>query len=52
MTVSLNVLYSDEAIAEVKKFLNSRDFYLNTDGTLAFSCATDTVKEVLQYMTN
>lgn len=52
MTVSLNVVYFDESIDEVKKFLNSKDYYLNTDGTLAFSCATDTVKEVLQYMTN
>ena len=52
MVLSLTTVYSDEAISEIKKFLNSKEYYLNTDGTLAFSCATDTVKEVLEYMTN
>lgn len=50
-TVSLNIVYSDEAIAEVHKLLGSRNFYLNTSNKIAFSNSTDTMNYVVQNMT-
>lgn len=50
-TCSLNVVYSDEAKAEVKKCLNSRKYYVGVNGRMNFSAATDTVDYVLASMT-
>lgn len=51
-TGSLNIVYSDEAIEEADKYLGSRRYYVGTDGKISFSCATDTVKYVLQNLTS
>ena len=50
-TASLNVVYSDEAIAEVDKLLSSKKFYVGTDGRIAFSSGTDTVRYLLTNIT-
>lgn len=51
-TVSFNVVYTDEAMREVEEYLNSRRYYVGTDGRISFSSETDTVKYVLQNMTS
>ena len=48
---SLNILYSIESIEEVKNFLESNQFYIGTDGRLAFSVATDTVNYFMKSFT-
>lgn len=50
-TVSLSIVYTDEAIEEVKNYLGGRKYYINTSGKLSFSNNIDTVKFVLQNMT-
>ena len=45
------MVYSDEAILEVKNFLKSKSFYLDTSNEIAFSSATDTMNYVVQNMT-
>lgn len=49
--MSLSIVYSDEAIEEVKNYLNGKKYYINTSGKLSFSNNIDTVKYVLQNMT-
>ncbi len=50
-TVSFNVLYSDEAIAEVRGYLNSKKAYVGTDGRLLYDTSVDTIQHVLRNMT-
>jgi len=50
-TASFNIVYSDEAIKEVNDYLNSKKYYLGTDGRISFSANTDTVGYVLKNMT-
>jgi hypothetical protein len=50
-TGSGNAVYSDEAITEVKNFLNSKRYYIGTDGKITYSSNTDTVAYVLRNMT-
>lgn len=51
-TASLNVVYSDEAIEEAEKLMNSKRYYVGSNGKISFSAETDTVKYVLQNMTS
>lgn len=50
-TASGNCAYSDEAIAEAKKFFTRRKAYIGTNGKLLYSCAVDTIELVLHSMT-
>lgn len=50
-TASGSITYSDEAIAEVDKLLNSRKFYIGTNGKMNFSIGIDTINFVLHNMT-
>lgn len=51
-TCSANVVYTQEAIDEVKALLNSRNYYVNTSGKIAFSMATDTVNYLMAGLTS
>lgn len=51
-TCSANVVYTQEAIDEVKSLLNSRNYYVNTSGKIAFSMATDTVNYLMAGLTS
>lgn len=42
--LSLNVLFTDESIAEIDELLNSKKFYISPDNRLVYSPATDTLK--------
>ena len=48
---SLVVVYSQEAQNEIKDLINSRNYYVGTDGRISFSNATDTVNYLLKNMT-
>lgn len=48
---SANIVFSDEAKAEVKKLLNSKKYYLDTNGGMPFSANTDTIDYVLASIT-
>lgn len=50
-TASLNMVYSDEALAEVKKFLGSPAAYVNPNGGFLNSPITDTVERVIFNLT-
>lgn len=50
-TCSANIVYSQEAIEEVDKLLNDRNYYVDTGGKISFSMATDTVNYLLKTMT-
>jgi hypothetical protein len=50
-TVSFNVLYTEDAIQEIKDLLKSRRFYLDPTAGLAFSADNDVLNMVLAYMT-
>lgn len=50
-TASSNIVYSDEAIAEVKQYINSKKYYVGSDGKINFSADTATVSYVLKNMT-
>jgi hypothetical protein len=51
-TVSFNILYTDESIAEINDLLNSKEYYLSPDGRLLYSANTDTLSLVLKHMTS
>jgi hypothetical protein len=51
MTSSLNIVYSDEAVEEVNKYLASKRYYVGVDGKFSFSANTATVEYVLRNMT-
>lgn len=44
-------VWTQQSKDEVKRILKSRDYYLNIDGTMAFSQEVDYAKLALQYMT-
>lgn len=48
---SANIAYTDEAIAENNKFLNSKACYVGADGGLNYDTNTDTINYVLQNLT-
>jgi hypothetical protein len=50
-TVSATILYSDEAVEETKKFLNSKACYVDSSGELTYDTNTETVRYVLKTMT-
>jgi hypothetical protein len=50
-TVSVNIVYSKEAIDEARKFFKSRLAYIKAGGGLAFSTRIHTVNLTLRYMT-
>lgn len=50
-TASWNMAYSDESVAEVKKFMLSKACYVNTDGSLIADISLDTVSFVLKNIT-
>ena len=45
--MSATAVYSDEAVSEIKNFLNSRRAYVGTDGNFLASTSTDTVDYVM-----
>lgn len=51
-TVSFNVVYSDEAVKEAEAFMQSKRYYVGTDGKISFSSETDTIKYVLKNLTS
>ncbi len=51
-TCSLTVAYSDESIATIEKFFQTRKAYIGTDGRFISSVATSTVNLVLFNMTS
>lgn len=48
---SLNGVYSDEAIAEIKKLFNSKRYYLASGGQITFSMKHDTLEFILLTLT-
>ncbi len=48
---SANIVFSDEAKAEVSKILNSKKFYVDTNNRMPFSANTDTIDYVLASIT-
>ena len=50
-TLSVVIVYSEEAIEEIDKKLNSRNMYVNSSGNISFTMATDTVNYLLQNIT-
>ena len=48
---SLTVAYTDESVAEIKEFLNSKRGYVGTDGRFIVDCNTDTIQYVLHNST-
>lgn len=50
-TASYNIVYSNEAVAEAKKFLKSKAAYISTKGEILSSTAVSTVELVCHNMT-
>lgn len=50
-TMSMNVLCSDESIAENEKMFNSKEFYITPDGDITFTSAQGVNELVLAHMT-
>lgn len=50
-TASWSPVYTDEAKAEIRKKLNSRNFYVGVDNKIHFSARIDTVNDVLSSLT-
>ncbi len=50
-TASFTTVWTDEAKAEVKKLLNSRKYYVGTNGRMQFSASTDMIDYVLGSIT-
>jgi hypothetical protein len=50
-TVSVNIVYSKEALEEIDQFFRSRIAYTDAEGGLAFRSTIHTVNLVLRYMT-
>lgn len=46
-TCSLTCVFVDESVQEVTKMLNSRDYYIAPDGSMAFSSSNDVLDLVL-----
>lgn len=50
-TASANIIYSDEALAEINKFLSTKEAFLDPRGGFRASAKVDTVELVLRSMT-
>lgn len=50
-TASANIIYSDEALAEINKFLGTKEAFLDPRGGFRASAKVDTVELVLRSMT-
>jgi hypothetical protein len=50
--ISANIVYTEEAIEEVKKLLLSPKFYIGPNGKMYFSASTDILNHTLNYMTS
>ncbi len=50
-TVSFNTVYSEQAIKEVKEYLKSKRYYLDSSGKLTYSMSTDTIDFVVSNLT-
>jgi hypothetical protein len=50
-TGSLNIAYTDDAVAEIDNYLKDKSYYIGTDGSISFSANTDTITYVLHNMT-
>lgn len=50
-TASLNIVYSDESIKEALDYMNSKRYYVGSDGRINFSSETDTIKYILHNLT-
>lgn len=48
---SLTMVLSDEAIAEIEEFLNSKEYYVDDKGEMNFTSSIDTLDAVLNYIT-
>lgn len=48
--VSFIGIFLEESVAECKRVLSSKNFHIRTDGSIAHSLATDTVKYLLKGM--
>ena len=51
-TVSLNVVYTEDAIKEINDLLNSNKYYLSPEGSIAYSADDDVISLVLKHMTD
>ena len=49
--ISLTMVMSDEAVDEIKSYLNKKEYYINDTGGFTFSNETDTLSAVLSFMT-
>jgi len=50
-TVSANILFTEEAKAEVAKLLKSKIYYVNASNKMNFSASSDTIDYVLKNIT-
>ena len=48
---NFSVAYTEDSIANAKALLNSRNFYVDHNGSMYFSADTDVIKQVLQNIT-
>ena len=51
-TMSGNIVYTEEAIAEVKKAMASRKYYVGPNGKMYYSADTDIISYVLKSITS
>ncbi|WP_396190397.1 hypothetical protein [Flavobacterium sp.] len=51
-TISLVAMTTDEAIEEIRKTLNSKSYYLNSEKKIIFGNSADVLSAVLAYMTD
>ena len=49
-TISVIAVLTDEAIEEVNRLLNSKEYYISDDGVFNFSSSTDTLEAVMSYL--
>ena len=49
--MSFNVLYTDESIKEIDRVLNSKEFYIKTDGNLMYKAGNDIINLVMSHLT-
>lgn len=51
-TVSLNIVYTEDAIKEINELLNSNKYYLSPEGSIAYSADDDVIGLILKHMTD
>ena len=49
---SLNILYTDESISEVKNMFDNKSYYLTPQGNITYSAKTEPLEYILGHMTN